>query len=69
MQLPGVPPELLMALVVAADGGRLALVGGGVRDLLLHRVHNDRWLGLPDLDLLVEGTVAEIGGVPPGPGH
>lgn len=60
MQLPGVPPELLQALVVAAGGRRLALVGGAVRDLLLHRVHNDPWRGLPDLDLVVEGTPAEI---------
>lgn len=60
MQLPGVPPELLQALVAAADGRRVALVGGAVRDLLLHRVHNDPWRGLPDLDLVVEGTAAEI---------
>ena len=32
----------------------MALVGGAVRDLLLHRVHNDPWLGVPDLDLVVE---------------
>ncbi len=60
MQLPGVPTELFQALVVAAAGRRLALVGGAVRDLLLHRVHNDPWRGLPDLDLVVEGTAAEI---------
>lgn len=60
MQLPGVPPELLQALVAAADGRRLALVGGAVRDLLLHRVHNDPWRGLPDLDLVAEGTDSEI---------
>jgi poly(A) polymerase len=51
---------LLQALVAAAAGRRLALVGGVVRDLLLHRVHNDPWRGLPDLDLVVEGTAAEI---------
>ncbi len=60
MQLPGVPPELLQALVAAADGHRLALVGGAVRDLLLHRVHNDPWRGLPDLDLVVEGRAAVL---------
>lgn len=60
MQLPGVPVELLQELVAAADGRRVALVGGAVRDLLLHRVHNDPWRGLPDLDLVVEGTAAEI---------
>ena len=60
MQLPGVPQELLQALVAAAGGRRVALVGGAVRDLLLHRVHNDPWRGLPDLDLVVEGTAEEI---------
>lgn len=60
MQLPGVPSELLQVLVAAAGGRRLALVGGAVRDLLLHRVHHDPWRGLPDLDLVVEGTAAEI---------
>jgi len=29
-------------------------VGGAVRDLLLHREHDDPWLGVPDLDLVVE---------------
>lgn len=52
--LPGLPPSLLPLLrAVSADEG-LALVGGAVRDLLLHRVHNDPWLGVPDLDLVVE---------------
>jgi poly(A) polymerase len=51
---------LLEALVAAAAGRRLALVGGAVRDLLLHRRHNDPWRGLPDLDLVVEGTAAEF---------
>jgi poly(A) polymerase len=41
-------------LLRAAAGDRLALVGGAVRDLLLHRVHNDPWRGVPDLDLVVE---------------
>jgi poly(A) polymerase len=34
----------------------VALVGGAVRDVLLHRVHNDPWRGLLDLDLVVEGS-------------
>jgi len=55
MDLPGVPPELLQSLVAAAGPAPLALVGGAVRDWLLHRVHNDPWRGLPDLDLVVEG--------------
>jgi poly(A) polymerase len=52
--IPGIDPSLLERLGEAAAGGRLALVGGAVRDLLLHRVHNDPWRGLPDLDLVVE---------------
>jgi poly(A) polymerase len=37
---------------------RVALVGGAVRDLLLHRAHNDPWRGVPDLDLVVEGRAS-----------
>lgn len=55
MDLPGVPPQLFELLVASAGGSRIALVGGAVRDLLLHRVHHDPWRGLPDLDLVVEG--------------
>jgi poly(A) polymerase len=39
------------------------MVGGAVRDLLLHRVHNDPWRGLPDLDLVVEGVRGEAAAV------
>ncbi|MEO1003210.1 MAG: CCA tRNA nucleotidyltransferase [Cyanobacteria bacterium J06638_7] len=39
---------------------RLALVGGAVRDLLLHRVHNDPWRGVPDLDLVAEGSAIAL---------
>jgi poly(A) polymerase len=60
MQIPDVPPPLLSALVEAAAGQRLALVGGVVRDLLLHRHHQDPWRGLPDLDLVVEGRAADL---------
>jgi len=56
--LPGLPDGLLPALVAAAAPDRLALVGGAVRDLLLHRVHADPWRGLPDLDLVVEPAPA-----------
>lgn len=57
--LPGVPPGLLPLLARCSAGRRLALVGGAVRDLLLHRLHNDPWRGLPDLDLVVEGRPGE----------
>jgi len=60
VQIPDVPPQLLAALVQAAAGQRLALVGGVVRDLLLHQHHQDPWRGLPDLDLVVEGQAADL---------
>ena len=59
VNLLGVPRDLLANLQAAAgDCGvkRLALVGGAVRDALLHHVHRDPWRGLPDLDLVVEGS-------------
>ncbi|MFM7547870.1 MAG: CCA tRNA nucleotidyltransferase [Cyanobacteriota bacterium] len=55
--LPGIPPDLIEQLVRAAADDRLALVGGAVRDWLLHRVHNDPWRGVPDLDLVVEPAI------------
>ncbi|UPH89185.1 CCA tRNA nucleotidyltransferase [Synechococcus sp. NB0720_010] len=60
MEIPDVPKPLLQALTAAAAGQRCALVGGVVRDLLLHRHHEDPWRGLPDLDLLVEGRAADL---------
>ncbi len=48
------PPRLLGAYQRSSDCGGLAVVGGAVRDLLLHRVHLDPLRGLPDLDLVVE---------------
>lgn len=63
LDLPGVPPVLLEVLVGCAGQRRLAMVGGAVRDLLLHRVHNDPWRGLPDLDLVVEGEAGEVAAV------
>ena len=63
MPVPGVPPALLEGLVAAqrcAGLPAVALVGGAVRDLLLHRVHNDPWRGVPDLDLVVEGRASAL---------
>ncbi|MHA3961184.1 tRNA nucleotidyltransferase/poly(A) polymerase family protein [Synechococcus sp. LTW-G] len=60
MEIPDVPKPLLEALTAAAAGQRCALVGGVVRDLLLHRHHEDPWRGLPDLDLVVEGRAADL---------
>ena len=62
MEIPGIPAPVLMALRRAGSGSgaaSVALVGGAVRDLLLHRVHNDPWRGLPDLDLVVEGRASQ----------
>ena len=59
MELPGIPVSLLSAVQAAAlDCGvtRIALVGGAVRDALLFNVYQDPWRGLPDLDLVVEGS-------------
>ncbi|MEB3331446.1 MAG: CCA tRNA nucleotidyltransferase [Synechococcaceae cyanobacterium] len=55
--IPDVPEAVIALLQRCAAPDRLALVGGAVRDLLLHRVHDDPWRGLPDLDLLVEPAV------------
>ena len=66
MELPGVPSAVLEALKGAAlDAGmpRLALVGGVVRDLLLHRHHGRPWVGVPDLDWVVEGQAARLASV------
>ena len=60
MEIPDFPKPLLAALTQAAAGMRCALVGGVVRDLLLHRHHEDPWRGLPDLDLVVEGHAADL---------
>ena len=60
MDLPGVPTSLINAMALCAHDQRLALVGGAVRDLLLHRVHNDPWRGVPDLDLVVDGQARDL---------
>ncbi|MCT0198477.1 CCA tRNA nucleotidyltransferase [Synechococcus sp. CS-1325] len=61
-QPAGIPPELITRLLEAAADAPIALVGGAVRDLLLHRVHLDPWRGVPDFDLVVESP-------PPGAGR
>ena len=66
MDLPAVPSALLDALKAAAtEAGvpRLALVGGVVRDLLLHQRHGRPWTGVPDLDWVVEGSAAHLADV------
>ena len=59
LHLLDIPQSVLMALQEQArlqGGVRLALVGGAVRDALLHHKHHDPWRDLPDLDLVVEGS-------------
>ncbi|MFQ6538623.1 MULTISPECIES: hypothetical protein [Aphanothece] len=60
MDVPGIPQALAQALAQAASAQRVALVGGAVRDLLLHRVHNDPWRGVPDLDLVADGSAIAL---------
>ena len=63
MELPGISPDLLSTVQVAAREcgvARLALVGGAVRDGLLHHEHRAPWRGLPDLDFVVEGSAAAL---------
>jgi poly(A) polymerase len=54
VDLPGVPPALWPVLLAAAGPHRMALVGGAVRDWLLHHQHLDPWRGLVDLDVAIE---------------
>lgn len=67
MDLPGVPPILWPQLLAAAGPDRIALVGGAVRDWLLHHQHLDPWRGLVDLDLVIEAGSAL--GIPAGMGR
>ncbi len=63
VQLPGIPESVLLALQEQAclqGEVRLALVGGAVRDALLHHIHRDPWRDLPDLDLVVEGSTEAL---------
>ncbi|MEB3242852.1 MAG: hypothetical protein VKO44_04375, partial [Cyanobacteriota bacterium] len=61
MKLPGVPAALWTALREAAGTERIALVGGAVRDWLLHHQHLDPWRGLVDLDLVIEAPEGASG--------
>ena len=57
------PTALIAALLDQAQRlgvSRLALVGGVVRDVMLHHVHRDPWREPPDLDLLLEGSSVDF---------
>ena len=63
MDLPGVPNRLLDELREAAVSlgvKRLALVGGVVRDQLLHQRFGRDWSDVIDLDWVVEGDAAAL---------
>ena len=63
MDLPGVPSSVLEALQRAGRSRNvrcLALVGGVVRDQLLHHRCGRSWSGVPDLDWVVEGDAAAL---------
>ena len=63
MELPGVPSYLLEELRAAGVSlgvTRLALVGGVVRDQLLHQRFGRAWCGLADLDWVVEGDAVAL---------
>ena len=63
MELPGVPTQLLEELRAAGASlgvPRLALVGGVVRDQLLHQRFGRAWGGLSDLDWVVEGDASAL---------
>lgn len=63
LDIPGIPADLLCTLQEAAQVlgmHRFALVGGAVRDGLLHEVHHDPWRGLADLDFVLEGSSDEF---------
>ena len=63
MDLPGVPTLLLEELreaAVSVDVKRLALVGGVVRDQLLHQRFGRDWGGFSDLDWVVEGDASAL---------
>ncbi len=63
MELPGVPNYLLQELRgagVSLGMTRLALVGGVVRDQLLHQRFDRSWCGLADLDWVVEGDAVAL---------
>ena len=63
MDLPGVPSSVLEALQSAARSlgiPRLGLVGGAVRDQLLHQRCGRPLFGAPDFDWVVEGDAAAL---------
>ena len=60
LQLEGIPSDLISAFIQQAaslDNGRLALVGGVVRDSLLSIIDPDFCQKSPDIDIVYEGDI------------
>ena len=63
LDAPGLPSALISSLVEEAEragAGRLSLVGGVARDLMLYQMLRDSWRPLSDLDLLLEGSSSDF---------
>ena len=58
--MPSSVLEALQGVARALGISRLALVGGVVRDQLLHQRCGRAWSGVPDLDWVVEGDAAAL---------
>ena len=57
----GIPPHLIASLVAQVKGtGRLALVGGAVRDYLLQEKYQSSIQAPADLDLVLEGSCSDL---------
>ncbi len=62
-QLSGLPKDFLATLKQAAckpNIGRIAIIGGVIRDHLIHKIHNEPLNKLRDIDLIVEGSVESL---------
>ncbi len=62
-QLPGLPKDFLSILKFAAKKSgvkRVAIVGGVIRDKIIHSIHKVPLQKYQDIDLLVEGFDLEI---------
>ena len=61
--LPGLPPQLVENLKTAAQKSRannIAIVGGVVRDYLIHIFHGESLKKYQDIDIVVEGSAKKL---------
>ncbi len=62
-EIAAIPKGFLMEIIKAtktAKISRIAVVGGAVRDVILHKLHKKQLNYLPDLDLVVEGSASDL---------